>query len=379
MKILVISHEYPPIGGGGANACMFLTKEFADKGHSVTILTTKYQNQPEETTENGVKIYRVKCLRKKVENSNFIEMFTFLLGAYIKADELEKKEKYDVCLVFFGIPSGPIALHLKNKYKLPYVIRSGGGDIPGTQKRYKYIYMLLGPVLRKIWKESSEIIANSQGLRDRALAFEDRYLISVIENGVDTSFFEPGEKRDEQGTVRLLFVSRLIERKGLQFIIPKLKDISEKVYKECGKRIELVVVGDGPYRQQLESIAVQTECSKLIKFEGQKNKQEVKEYYKNSDIFLLPSMWEGMPNVVLEAMACGLPIIMTPCEGSKELIKGNGVISPIEKFEDNIVTLCVDEAMRNQFGKKSLELIKNNFEWKAIAERYLDTLQKYKV
>ena len=65
----------------------------------------------------------------------------------------------------------------------------------------------------------------------------------------------------------------------------------------------------------------------MIQFVGQKEKDGIVPYYQNADLFILPSAKEGMPNVVLEAMACGLPIVMTSCEGSKELITDNGIIS----------------------------------------------------
>ena len=102
MKLLVISHEYPPIGGGGANACKFLTREFSKEGHDVTIVTAQYRNLPmEEITDEGVKIYRVHCLRSDREKSSFLEMLTYLISANWKIEKLIKKEKYEKCLVFF--------------------------------------------------------------------------------------------------------------------------------------------------------------------------------------------------------------------------------------------------------------------------------------
>ena len=375
MKILIVSHEYPPIGGGGANACMFLANEFTRKENKVDILTAKYKEQPEvETVDNRLTIFRVKCLRKKVESSNFIEMFSFLASALHKADKLEKENRYDICLVFFGIPSGPIALHLKKKYNLPYVIRSGGGDIPGTQKRFKYVYKVLEPSLRRIWKEAAGIIANSQGLKERAEKFENRYQISVIENGVDMNFFSPSHQKKDSDTVKILFVSRLIERKGLQLIIPLLQNIQKKVWQQCNNNIELVIVGDGPYRSQLEELVDETKTRELVRFEGQKNKNELVKYYKEADIFLLPSMWEGMPNVVLEAMSSGLPIIMTPCEGSKELITDNGIIADYDNMEEKIVFLCTHKEERCQMGKNSVKNIEQKYQWNIISDRYLNFL-----
>ena len=122
----------------------------------------------------------------------------------------------------------------------------------------------------------------------------------------------------------------------MQFIIPKLKEIEKK----SQKKIQLVIVGDGPYREKLEKIANENRCTSMICFEGQKDKAELLSYYQQADIFILPSKKEGMPNVVLEAMACGLPIVMTPCEGSKELVTNNGIISSIDTFADKLTELC---------------------------------------
>lgn len=375
MKLLIVSHEYPPIGGGGANACFFLAREFAKMGNQVTVVTAMFEGLPcEETSDEGVKIYRVKCRRSNKEKSSFAEMFSYLVSAWKMTDKMLKNERFDKCLVFFGIPSGPIALHLKRKYKLQYIVRFGGGDIPGAQKRFKYIYMVLAPIIRKIWQNAESLIANSEGLKLRAKGFEDKYPITVIENGVDNQFFAPVVKEDSD-TVMILFVSRIIEGKGLQYLIPNLNDINEKVNAICEKNIKLVIVGDGPYRGELEKITSKLNLDKFVSFEGRKDKEEVKKYYQSADIFVLPSLSEGMPNVVLEAMACGLPIIMTPCEGSKELVTDNGIITSLDDLTDNLIRLCTDKSMRIEMGQKSLERVRTNFQWKSIALRYMDILK----
>lgn len=377
MKILIISHEYPPIGGGGANACFFLARQFAQNGNDVDVLTAMYEDLPKtEKTESGVTIYRVNCKRENKEKSSFAEMLSFLYNAWHKAEKMADKNNYDKCLVFFGIPSGPIALHLKKKYKLPYVVRFGGGDIPGAQKRFKYIYMAVSPILRKIWREADALIANSEGLKKRAQRFESRYDICVIENGVDDQFFCPSDRNEKDDTLRILFVSRLIEGKGLQFVIPKVKAINAEVMKRSQKSIKLLIVGDGPYKETLEKITKENEAECIVSFEGRKNKDEVREYYRSADLFILPSLSEGMPNVVLEAMASGLPIVMTPCEGSKELISENGIISRLDDFDKALIKLCTSEEQRETMGHNSRKRVQENFKWERIAGKYLELMLK---
>lgn len=377
MNILVVSHEYPPIGGGGANACNFLAKEYVKFGHQVTIVTSAFSDLPKEERDKNIRVIRVKALRKKEEKSSFLEMFSYLCSAWHKIDRLVKKEKFDICQIFFGIPSGPIGLYLQKRYHIPYVIRFGGGDIPGAQKRFSFIYKVLTPIIRRIWANADALIANSEVLRQKALAFEKRYPVDIIPNGVDSIFFTKNQKdgcllKEKDAPVNILFVSRLIQGKGLQYIIPHMK----KINSACEAKIHLTIVGDGPYRKELERITREENASSYVSFKGKKNKQELYFYYDNADLFILPSESEGMPNVVLEAMAMGLPVIMTPCGGSRELIAGNGQIVPIEGFADAVIALCNDEKQRIEMGKQSELLARTKFSWREQAEKYIKIFEK---
>lgn len=372
MKILVISHEYPPLGGGGANACLNLAREYRKRGHEVTILTAWYQGEAEnEETTDGVKIYRVRARRKHLEHCGFAEMLDFVVKAIPFAGRLQKNERFDICQVFFGIPSGPIGYYLKKKYKLPYVIRFGGGDIPGFQDRFKMVYKFIGPFVKLFWKNANALVANSDGLKNLAKEFCDQYPIEIFPNGVDTDkFFPIPDETGEPSRIRILFVSRLIERKGLQFVLPFISELENK----SGKKIELTIVGDGPYKSNLLEIVEANKLEKQVQFVGQKNKDELLTYYQNNDLFILPSKKEGMPNVVLEAMACGLPIVMSPCQGSKELIGANGLIadSDLTKFKETLLkAITLSETELRNMGKESRRLAEEQFSWGSVSDKYL--------
>lgn len=369
MKILFISHEYPPIGGGGSNACYNLAKEMCLLGHGVDVVTARYQDLPFFESIEGVNIYRVKAVRKSRDKSSFTEMLSFLLGGYRKSCELAANEKYDRVVVFFGIPSGPIGLSLKRKYGLPYVIRFGGGDIPGAQKRFAFVYSVLSPYIRAIWKNADHLIANSEVLKNRAQQFEKRYPISTIPNGVDTNRFFRRTQYEADNDIRMLFVSRLIEGKGLQYVIPRMQEINDKV----GRKVSLTIVGDGPYRQNLEALA---EKSINVTFLGRKEGEKLIECYDEANLFILPSLSEGMPNVVLEAMAMGLPIAMTDCGGSKELIDGNGIVAPIERFVDELIVMAQGQESFYRYSEISLKRATEEFSWIQTAREYEKILMK---
>lgn len=366
MNILAISHEFPPIGGGGSNAALELTRRFTASGHTVTLITSNYKNMASCEQINGVNVNRVDSLRKRAEQCSFKEMLSFIFKAYPVAKKLCKNHKFDVCFIFFGIPSGPIGYLLKKRFKIPYVIRFGGGDIPGFQERFTKIYKLIGPAIKLIWKNADKRVANSEGLKELAYEFCDKYPFDIITNGVDTGSYVPGEKK-EDGPLRVLFVSRLIERKGLQYVIPQLKNLD----------VTLTVVGDGPYRQELVDTSLIYKVDHKINFVGQKNKDEIAQYYADADLFILPSAKEGMPNVVLEAMAAGLPIIMTPCQGSKELISDdNGFVVSKEQFGDCISTLDKDRQLLRTMGENSRRKAEEKFSWDSTAAAYMKMFEE---
>ncbi len=372
MKILVVSHEFPPIGGGGANACYFLTREYVKAGHEVVVVTANYQNMPELDVISGVSIIRVNSGRAFKDHCGFGEMAGYLAKTMKIIGKLESDKKFDVCQVFFGIPSGPIGYWLKKKYHVPYIIRFGGGDIPGFQKRFKWVYKFISPAIKVLWRNADALVANSNELKKFAESFYCKKPIRVIHNGVDVETFKMDREKKTGSEIKILFVSRLIERKGLQHIIPMLK----KVQSQVKRPLKLIVVGDGPYRERLENMAAQCDVKDIVQFEGSKEKGELVGYYRNADVFILPSRMEGMPNVVLEAMACGLPIIMTPCGGSEELVKKNGYVSPIEQFDKMLIKLCNDENLRRAMGEAGREAAETEYGWDKKAKAYLDILSR---
>lgn len=372
MRILIVSHEYPPIGGGGANACMNLAHAFRTRGHDVTIVTTWFEGLERCVQEDHFMIVRLPAKRKHLEHCGFGEMLSYLCMALKKADQLQKEKQFDAVMVFFAIPSGPIGYYLKKKYKIPYVVRFGGGDIPGFQDRFKSIYRLIGPFEKIIWKNADALVANSKGLKELAEKFYCKKEIQIIPNGVDITAFGGNTEKKETEEYRILFVSRLIERKGLQFVIPQLRQLQES----CKRKIMLTVVGDGPYRAVLEQLVRENGVSDCVRFAGQKSKRELPDYYKNADVFILPSQKEGMPNVVLEAMASRLPIVMTPCEGSEELIDGNGYVIEVGGFAEKLERLSGDRSLRMRMGRRSVELVHERFLWSRTAKEYETSLKK---
>ena len=377
MRLLFLSHEYPPVGGGGATTCRNLAETLAGAGHEVYVVTGP---EPGEKPVLGrpdghsVRVIRVGGRRKCADHCSFLEMLSYLLMADREACRLHRKKPFDLCLAFYGIPAGPAALHLKKRYGLPYVVRIGGGDIPGFQNRFRLLYCLLAPFVRLVWKEADALTANSRGLKRMALRFSRTDRIQVVPNGVDTELFAPQRGSGEEDTepVRLLIVCRLLKRKGIGDVISCLSDVEDR----CGRKLVLTIAGSGPAEQELKEMADRSGAASAIRFTGWIPRETLPGLYRQADIFLCPSFREGMPNTVLEAMASGLPVVMRKrCPGAAELVRENGVLAE-ESFADAMVRiLSMERSEWRKMGLKSRALAENEFSRSKNAENYLELFQ----
>ena len=250
MKILCISHEYPPIGGGGATACKNITRQYVKAGHPTTVITAAFEDMPIDEQNEEVQIYRLKCKRKNKDHSSFKEMLSFLFAAFIFLPSLMKKTRFDVVHIFFGIPSGPLGWYIKKRYNIPYIVRLGGGDVPGTQKRFDKLYFILAPFIKRIWKNALYVVANSSGLLKRAKNFYDSDNFCIIPNGINIENYPVKKHFSSKSFFNITTTARIIERKGIQHIIEALP----KIIAETNGNIIYTIIGDGPYRTDIETL-----------------------------------------------------------------------------------------------------------------------------
>jgi glycosyltransferase involved in cell wall biosynthesis len=164
MNVLMLNYEYPPLGGGAAPVTRSLSEELVRQGHEVDVVTMGYRSLPEEEVLNGVHIYRMKGIRKKIEMCTFPEMLVYCLSAARFLPELMKEKDYDINHTHFIIPTGAVSRVFYKK--LPYVITSHGSDVPGyNPDRFRYQHTLLRPFSKTILNRAGYIISPSTHLR----------------------------------------------------------------------------------------------------------------------------------------------------------------------------------------------------------------------
>lgn len=381
MHILIINSEYPPIGGGAGNASANIARELAALGLCVSLVTAHFGNLPHEEIIDNVTVYRIQSLRRKQDRSGAVEQLAFILSASFwtlrrcsgRALGWSCQNRPNATLAFFGVPSGAPALFLKWIYKIPYIVSLRGGDVPGFRPYdFKTFHKLIAPFLRVIWKNASYIIANSNGLRDLALAFDSRFEIPIIPNGVDLDKYTVPER--DWSSPRLLSVGRIVHQKGLDLGLRALSQLQDLDW-------HWSIAGDGPQLENLKSLANELGIADRVTFLGWQSREELTKQYQVANIFLFPSRHEGMPNAVLEAMACGLPVVATRIAGNEELVVEDetGLLVPTEsvgELRDALRKILSNPNLRKQMGLASRRRVEENYSWKKVAEQYKICLEK---
>lgn len=362
----MLNYEYPPLGGGAGNATYYILREFGKRDDlTVDLVTSSATGRfEEEHPADNITIYKLPIRKKSVHYWTMREILSY----FIKVHAFIKKcnnQKYDHAHAFFGIPCGMIAWI--NRKQMPYIVSIRGSDVPGFNARFSLQYVFLSPLIRRIWREALFVVSNSTGLRDLAHRTAPMLNIHVIPNGIDTREFKFRQDRNDRRIV-ILTVARLIRRKGIDDLLQALPDIINQ-HPEVSVRI----IGEGNLEKELRTLTLKLKISDHVEFLGYIPHDELPGYYATSDIFVLPSRNEGMSNTVLEAMACGLPIIATDTGGTKELIRDNGQVIPVgrpDAIASAIHRYLIDRNLRYTHGKNS-RLLAESMDWKRIADDYI--------
>jgi len=368
MRILVINSEFPPIGGGAGNASAYLSRELVKLDQEVGVVTARHGSLPILEHWEGVHVHRVPALRSRPDRSGPLEQISFILGACLWGLRICRNYRPDVILAFFGTPSGVVALWLRLLLKIPYVVSLRGGDVPGFRPYdFAHYHRMIAPLLRIVWRRATAIVANSAGLKKLALAFDNESEISIIPNGVDIKRFTPAERSWEP--TRMLFVGRLVHQKGLDLLVKALRELRDLPW-------ELTIVGDGVEREDLQTSLDEYDLTERVHFVGWQRGDELLSHYQRANLFVLPSRHEGMPNVILEAMACGLPVIASHIPGNEELVlyEMTGLLFPsedVDSLRGALSTLITNPNQRKTLGEASRRRVVDNYTWRGTAEGYL--------
>lgn len=225
---------------------------------------------------------------------------------------LQKERDFDLIDAHYFYPDGVAAAWLGRKLNKPVVITSRGTDVNLIPQ-----FRLPRQMILKAAESAAHLIAVSQALKDEMVGFgipTDR--ITVLRNGVDLKLFHPGGREEARATFgmsgkNLLSVGWLIERKGHDLIISALPSLPDYT---------LFIAGSGPEKANLEALAKRLGVASRVRFLGNLPQAQLQKAYSAADALVLASSREGWPNVLLESMACGSPVIASNVWGNPEVV-----------------------------------------------------------
>jgi L-malate glycosyltransferase len=365
VRVLMLNYEYPPIGGGTGMACRHLLGAFARTPLvQVDLVTSGVDARtPVERPAENIRIHRVPVAKRRLDYWRASELARWTVQAHRVASRLTRRERFDLCHCWGGWPPGVVGYLLRRR--LPYLVALRGSDVPHYNPRLEHLDSLVFErISRRVWGRARCVVAVGQQLRELALDVAPGLEIRLIPNGTDTTTFTPG-RPDERFTV--LFVGRLVSRKRPCDLLTAFSEVVARV-----PDARLLFVGGGPEDEALREQTRELGLDGAVRFLGQTPYDELPALYRSAHVFVLPSLREGMPNVVLEAMTSGLPIVTT--RAGAELLDGNGIEVTAEDpaaLARAIVRYAADPRLRIEHGRRSRELAES-MSWDSVARWYAE-------
>jgi glycosyltransferase involved in cell wall biosynthesis len=368
----MLSYEFPPWGGGTGNACHRLLEVLRrDAAIRVDLVTSGPPGSAaHEEQGEPLRIHRVPIAKRNIHFWSMRELAQWTARALAVSRRLVRERPFDLCHCWSGWPAGWIGFALRNR--LPYVVALRGSDVPGYNPRLKWLDPLLfRHVSRLVWRRASAVTAVSEHLRKMAARTAGDLRIEVINNGVDTDVFHPSPRDREVPRPQafcVLFVGRLIERKGVVHLLQAFGDLAAN-----DASCRLVIVGDGPERLRLERLSHELGIGDRVDFRGAVPQVELTAIYQRADVFVMPALQEGMSNAVLEAMASGLPIVMTATGGSEAIRDNGAVVAPGDagSIRSALSAYRDDAELLRRHGRQSRELAEA-MSWHLMSRAFID-------
>ena len=376
MRVLMLDNEFPPLGGGMGTVNRALLERYASNRElEIDLITSGLGSKREsEQFAERIRIIKVPVWNQNIHHSTTRELLLYTVQALPRSLNCHRAMPYDFCLAWSTLPAGAVALALHRLVSLPYAVWVSGPDIPGFERRYRFIYPFLSPAIRSVWRKANHVVAKCAGEIEMIHALDSTVNLKFIPNGVDLAIFRPGPDFPDNSPLHVICVARLIDRKGQNHLIEAVKRLTD-----VGVGVILSLIGTGDLQRDYEDQALRLGILDRIRFVGYVPRDEINTYYRAAHVFALPSYNEGMSVAALEAMATGLPLVVTRTGGTAELVEEgvNGYAfdwADIEALTNYLRIFAKDRALARQMGVAS-RVRALSFSWDKIARQFLALLR----
>lgn len=365
MKMALLDWEMPskPLGGT-AVVTYNIARILARNGDEVLVITTRSDAAPGESDMEGFRVHRVRIFRIKALKYAFFCLKVVLVLRKFRPDVVHAQA------LWTGLP----AFMAKKVTGRPYLVNTHGGDI-------YYPRQFKGLLSKIVLRNADTAVAETEDMKKEMQKVCDRDVL-VIGNGVNPEEFRRYTREEARRQFGIgdsdkviLFVGTLGPVKGVKYLIDAMP-----VIKREHPAARLLIVGDGMDRDDLEAQTNRLNMEKDITFYGRTNNAVRDECLAASDLFVLPSLSEGFPNVIAEAMAAGLPIVTTRVRGLPEIVadgKNGFLVEPANSSQlaEKVSFILNSDSLRVEMSGNNRAWAEAN-SWDKIVERFKEVYSK---
>jgi glycosyltransferase involved in cell wall biosynthesis len=368
-KICYCLSHYYPIASGAERQAYLQATELVRRGHRVQIITRAVSARPEREVVGGATVWRL--IRPREWGPLFGATF---VGTLCRALHRLRNE-YDLVHCHQGlweaVGTGLVAPGMGK----PSVVQPAAGGEYGEMRQWSRTRGR--SILRRIMLRNSHFVAISHQIESELARFgvaADR--LTRLASGVDTSTFSPGPPDQLEhlpARPRVLFLGRLHPQKNLLRLIDAWPAVRRRV------PASLLLAGDGPQRNELHAATERLGIADSVHFIG--SVKYPADYLRAADIFVLPSVAEGMSNSLLEAMAVGLPVIVSNIAGNTDLVTDGttGLLADphdTSTWSDAVIRLLMQPAEAARLGAAARDLAVSRYSIQAVVDHYLNLYEE---
>jgi len=362
-KVLIFSTAYLPLIGGAEIAVKEITKRLPD--WQFDLITAKIKPGLSKFEKIGnINVYRVGL------GLGFLDKLFLPIFGLIRAVKLNGEREYNFIWSIMASQAGVAAVFFKIWSKKKLLLTLQEGDPEKHLERYvggmKFLYKIfIKPWHTMPFKYADYLTVISNYLKKRALRNGVKVPIEIVPNGVDLEIFKPRESENRNEKI-ILTVSRLVKKNGIDNLI--------KAGQYLDFPFKILIIGVGPDEEKLKELANNLKIQNKVIFQGQVKYDELPKHYALADIFVRPSLSEGLGNVFLEAMACELPVIGTEVGGIPDFLENRktGLFCKVNNPQDiaqKIEEILKDDNIRRTLAKNGLELVREKYSWDKISQQ----------
>ena len=404
MKVCLLTHSYPRFPNDTTAPFVEFTAETLQKhGVDVTVLTPDTPKFERTPTDHSVNLYTYRYFFPRqlqrlgyantLINDCELKRYVYLLAPFMVLSgifhlcRLHRKHHFDVIHTFWLLPNGFIGAVVSQLCQVPLMVALRGSDI-FISKQNPVFRAIARWTLKHAAMVTSVTPAFFPDLEDFGVLKGKRRLIP---NGSHPNLFPvpPSARLSAlrqhlsipENNLIVFALGRIVLKKGFDILIQALSSVREKV-----PNVTLVIGGDGTDLERLKTLAEEFSVSESIRFPGTVSRTDVPAYFHLCDIFTLPAIFDpkgnvdGCPNVILEAMACGKPVVASGISGIPVVVKDNetGILveeKNVTQLVQALVALLTDKPKRKQFGRAGQQRILNELTWDKVIEQIKDVYQ----